>query len=283
MIIKTKQKIMLAHLVQMVVMAARRLAGRGPITEVSRQGVRWLLDLREGIDFSIWLFGSFEPETVRCYQQIIKPGDVVLDIGANIGAHTPHLARCVGLHGKVFAFEPTDYAFAKLTQNIALNPDLSSRIRCLQLLLSDTDAPAISTTSLYSSWPLKSEANTHHLHQGKLMTTQGARTLTLDSALASVQVSRLDCIKLDIDGAECAMLRGAQATLSRWHPTIVMELAPYVLEERGSTLAELIELLKAHGYILAEANTGKSLAMDTQRLQEVIPEGASLNVVARVP
>ena len=99
MIIKTKQKILLARWVQLLVMAARRLAGRGPSTQVTRQGIRWAQDLREGIDFSIWLLGSFEPETVRCYQRLIRPGDVVLDIGANIGAHTLPLARAVGPSG----------------------------------------------------------------------------------------------------------------------------------------------------------------------------------------
>lgn len=281
MIVKTKQKILLARAVQVIVMAVRRLTGRGPTTQVTRQGVRWELDLREGIDFSIWLLGSFEPETVRCYQQIIRPGDVVLDIGANIGAHTPHLAKSVGAAGKVFAIEPTDYAYAKLSRNVALNPALAGRIHCRQLLLGDTDAPGAPTAPLYSSWPLKDEAGTHHLHQGKLMTTAGARALTLDSALAAEGLDRLDCIKLDIDGAECAMLRGARMTLTRWHPVIVMELAPYVLEEKDTSLGELIGLLQAYGYALTDAATGKLLVMDATRLQAVIPPGASLNVVAR--
>ena len=281
MIIKTKRKMLLARGVQSIVMAARRLIGRGETTQVTRQGLRWELDLREGIDFSIWLLGAFEPETVRCYQRLIRSGDVVLDIGANIGAHTLHLARTVGPAGRVIAFEPTDYAFAKLTRNAALNPGLSGRIHCLQFLLGDTDQPDAPTAPLYSSWPLKDEAGLHHLHQGRLMNTSGARAHTLDTALASAGLGRLDCIKLDIDGAEVAMLRGARESLTRWHPTIVMELAPYVLEEKGASLVELIALLQAYGYILTDANTGRTLAMDAALLQSLIPPGASLNVVAR--
>lgn len=279
--LKTKQKIKLARLVQIVVLGARKLAGRNARTQVTRKHIAWELDLNEGIDFSIWLLGSFEPETVRCYQQIVRPGDAVLDIGANIGAHTPHLARCVGPQGRILAFEPTDYAFAKLTRNVALNPELAGRIQCLQLLLGDADAPAGPTASLYSSWPLKDEAGTHHLHQGKLMTTTGARALTLDTALATSGLNRLDCIKLDIDGAECAMLRGARATLTRWHPLIVMELAPYVLDEKGASLRELVQLLQGYGYSLADAASGQALVMDAAVLQAAIPPGASLNVVAR--
>lgn len=279
--LKTKQKMMLARLVQVVVMGSRRLVGLGALTRTRRQGVRWELDLREGIDFSIWLLGSFEPETVRCYRRLIKSGDVVLDIGANIGAHTPHLAACVGPAGQVVAFEPTDFAFAKLTRNVALNPALAGRIRCLQVMLVDVETADAPNIPLYSSWPLKSEAGLHHLHQGRLMTTAGARARTLDSAVASLGLARLDCIKLDIDGAECAMLRGAREVLTRWHPTIIMELAPYVLEERGTSLAELVGLLQGYGYCLADAASGKPLEMNAALLQAAIPPGASLNVVAR--
>ena len=281
MIIKTKHKMLLARWAQMVVLAARRLAGRGAATLVSRRGIRWQLDLQEGIDFSIWLLGTFEPRTRRCYQRFIRPGDVVLDIGANIGAHTLPLAQAVGPTGRVVAFEPTDYAFAKLLHNASLNPALAGRIKCLQILLGDADLPAAVTDPLYSSWPLKNEAGLHRLHQGRLMTTTGARVHTLDTALAAAGLSRLDCIKLDIDGAECGMLRGAHATLARWHPVIVMELAPYMLKEQGASLGELIGLLKAHGYTLADDATGKPIEMDVPRLEAIIPHGASINVVAR--
>jgi len=281
MIIKTKHKMLLARVALIFVMTARRLAGRTAITQVSRRGLRWELDLQEGIDFSIWLIGSFEPETVRCYQRLIRPGDVVLDIGANIGAHTLPLAQAVGPAGRVIAFEPTDFAFAKLTRNTALNPTLAGRIQCRQYLLGDSESASTAGTALYSSWPLKDADDRHHLHQGQLMTTAGAEAHTLDAALAAAGVQRLDCIKLDIDGAECALLRGAHASLTRWHPVIVMELAPYVLEEKGASLEELLDLLRVHDYVLTDAATGKVLSMDATQLKAIIPDGASLNVVAR--
>ena len=279
--LKTKQKIKLAHLAQTMVMGARKLAGRNAATQTRRHGIAWDLDLNEGIDFSIWLLGSFEPETVRCHQAIVRQGDIVLDIGANIGAHTLFLAQEVGPTGKVIAFEPTDYAFAKLRRNVAINPALAGRIQCLQFLLGDTDEPDAPAKSLYSSWPLKDEIGTHHLHQGRLMTTKGARTHRLDSAIATLGLEHVDCIKLDIDGAECSMLAGAREVLLRWQPIIIMELAPYVLEEKGTSLGVLVQLLKDYGYCLTDAGNGKSLEMDPVALQALIPAGASLNVVAR--
>lgn len=278
--LKTKQKMQLARFAQILALGARQLIGLGATARVERQGITWQLDLHEGIDFSIWLLHTYEPATVRSYLRIIQPGHVVLDIGANIGAHTLHLARAVGARGRVVAFEPTDYAFAKLAENLALNPALASRVGCKQFMLGDADAPLATTGPVYSSWPLKEEGELHDLHRGRLMTTNGASRRTLDSAVAEIGLSRVDCIKLDIDGHECAMLRGAREVLRRWHPTIIMELAPYVLEEHGASLGELLQLLAAHGYLLYHARADKMLTMDAPTLHEMIPPGASLNVVA---
>lgn len=278
--LKTKQKIAIANLAQTLVMGVRQFLGKGPNTKVRRSKIKWDLDLREGIDFSIWLLGSFEPETVRSYKKIVKAGDVVLDIGANIGAHTLPLAQAVGDHGKVIAFEPTDYAYAKLTQNCLLNPGLAERIHCLQVMLVDSEIAGKSTPGLYSSWPLKEETGQHEQHQGRLMTTVGAEARTLDSVILSLELDRVDFIKLDIDGFECGMMRGASEVLSKWKPTIVMELSPYVLEEQGSSLDELIELLRKHSYALYDLSGKNGISMDFALLHKMIPKGAGINALA---
>lgn len=279
--LKTKQKVAIANLIQTIVMGVRRLLGKGTQTRVRRSNVEWDLDLQEGIDFSIWLLGSFEPETVRSYQRIVKTGDVVLDIGANIGAHTLLLSQAVGPNGKVYAFEPTDYAYAKLSRNCSLNPDLANRIHCLQCMLVEPEVVGKPTPGLYSSWPLKEGPGLHELHQGRLMKTSGAEARTLDSIVFSLGLDRVDCIKLDIDGFECGMMRGAEEVLMRWQPNIIMELAPYALEEQGESLGELIRLLKKYRYVLYDLSEGATIVMNSETLKKQIPPGASLNVIAR--
>ena len=278
--LKTKQKIALAAALQLAVMSTRRLLGKGPETRVRRAEINWNLDLREGIDFSIWLLGAFEPETVRYYRRLLRAGDVVLDIGANIGAHTLPLAKAVGASGMVYAFEPTDYAFAKLTKNCALNPELVPRIRCMQYMLVDSEGAGAATPELYSSWPLEQSEGLHDLHQGRLMATTGAEARTLDSVVRSLNLRRLDCIKLDIDGFECAMLRGAGEVLRLWKPVIILELAPYALAEQGANLSQLMHLLGQSGYRLRYLSTGASLPTDAPTIEKQIPPGASVNVVA---
>ena len=128
MIIKTKHKILLARLIQAPIIILRKAIGLSTRITANRAGICWHLDLHEGIDFAIYLTGRYEPDTVTTMASLIKSGDVVLDIGANIGAHTLSMARMIGKEGEVFAFEPTKYAFDKLVANTTLNPNLRSKI-----------------------------------------------------------------------------------------------------------------------------------------------------------
>ena len=73
--------------------ALRTLAGKGDVGVFRRGGIVWELDLREGIDFAIYLQGGFEAATLREYGRIVRSGFVALDIGANIGSHTLPLAQ----------------------------------------------------------------------------------------------------------------------------------------------------------------------------------------------
>jgi FkbM family methyltransferase len=280
--LKTQHKIRIANLIWCLLMPLRRAFGFGYQFVGSRGGINWELDLREGIDFSIWLLGAFEPSTVRQYRKSIRPGSVVVDVGANIGAHTLPLADCVGKTGRVFAFEPTDFAFGKLLANCKRNPILAERIKAHQVMLvapQNTDLTI--TPALYSSWPLQVSSGLHNLHGGRLMPTLEARSQTLDDVLSKEKFCSIDFIKLDIDGYECDMLRGAFQTISQYRPEIIMELAPYALKEAGSSLAELVSLISSFGYIFFDIGNNDQLPMDALVLEDKIPVGASINVIAR--
>src|SRR2546429_242397 len=127
MILTTKTKIALASMAYRVIAAGRAVLGRDDHVITERGGLKWDLDLREGIDFSIYLLGAFERSTVVTLQKLAISGGVIFDIGANIGAHTLGLARSAGAKGRVFAIEPSDFAFTKLKRNLALNPELESQ------------------------------------------------------------------------------------------------------------------------------------------------------------
>lgn len=278
MLISTKQKIALARLAYAAVIGLRRLAGSGETAEVVRRGIRWSLDLREGIDLSIYLFGRFEPATVAAYSAFLSPGDIVVDAGANMGAHTLNLARCVGPRGRVLAFEPTVGAFARLQRNIALNPDLAASIVARQAMLVSEPGQAVEP-SAYASWRIDgaSSPDSHPLHLGTPISTLGAVGTTLDAATKDQRPVKL--IKLDVDGHELEVLGGAKELLHRDHPLIVMELAPYTMAERGQDPRKLYELLRDAGYRFLDLKQ-RQIDDDEGRLPE-IPAGSGVNVIAR--
>jgi FkbM family methyltransferase len=280
--LNTAQKIKIAQLASSCVLLARRLTARGTTATVQRGGLRWQLDLQEGIDFSIYLLGAFEPSTVRAYSRVVSPGATILDIGANVGAHTLFLARLCGAAGRVVAFEPTQYAFNKLRRNIELNPDIALRVSCQQVMLVATASSAIEQ-AIYSSWPLQDAADEelHAEHKGRLMVTAGATAETLDGALARLGVHQVDFVKLDVDGHEAEVLEGGRETFSRDRPAILMELAPFVFRDNMEKFTFMLKFFWALGYRLTDLSSGKVLPENVSEIIHMIPENGGINVLGR--
>jgi FkbM family methyltransferase len=275
----TKSKIKIAAALSMIVRAARTTFGStNDQVLLKRDGIAWCLDLKEGIDFGLFL-GLYERSTTTAIRRLVRSGDNVLDVGANIGAHTLELARQVGSTGKVLAFEPTFFAHSKLVQNIALNPGLAGIVKAEQLILA-ASAHSAPEPLIYSSWPLVPQDSLHPKHLGSQKTTAGARTMSLDTYLKQAELTRLDFIKLDVDGRECEVLEGAQQCLEKFRPIILMELAPYCLRERGGSLPRLVDSLCRWSYRIVRLN-GEELPIEAEKLDRLIGDGAGINVIAR--
>jgi FkbM family methyltransferase len=275
---KTRHKLALARAAYHVLHAGRALAGGSDEVVATRGGARYRLDLSQGVDFAVYL-GCFERATAAAFARYVRPGATALDIGANIGAHTLRLAGLVGEGGKVHAFEPTDFAFRKLKGNLALNPDLMRRVEPVHAFLG-TRTAGEPPSAIPSAWPLTGSADVHPKHLGESMVTAGAVTIRLDDYLLEQGRPRIDFVKLDVDGFECEVLGGAPQMLARDRPVFVMEIAPYVLVERGASLEQLVGLLAPHGYRFVTETGEKPLPATAAELAALVPEGASLNVVA---
>jgi FkbM family methyltransferase len=277
--VKTAIKIRLASTLYHALKAIRSFARAADVAQVRRNGLNWELDLREGIDLAIFVFGLFERETARALKKLVTPGSIVLDIGANIGAHTLNLGRLVGPTGKVYAFEPTTYAFSKLKRNLALNPEISARVVAEQVRL--TCEPKLDrTVEIYSSWKVVGEERRHPKHLGIAQSTGAAAVLTLDDYCNNSNLSGIGFVKLDVDGFETEVLTGGIQTLRGDLPTICMELAPYALEERGSSLTELLAVLGNLGYRLGNLKDLRNQSENAGSFSAHIADGSGINVVA---
>lgn len=276
----TKQKIAIARALSAIVVGMRQCCRLPAKTTAVRRGLTWELDLKEGIDLSIYLLGGFELRALRKYCELVRPGDTVVDIGANIGAHTLPLALLVGDTGRVLACEPTRYAYAKLRANIAANPPLAARITAHQIMLSSRVADRL-PDAIYSSWPMASAGDLHELHQGRLMSTGGAAVSTLDELVNSHRLSQIALIKLDVDGHEYEVLRGGLDTLRRLKPTLLVELAPYVHKDHQERFDDMLSLLWEAGYRLSDVATGRLLPRDIGEIRRRIPPYAGISAIGK--
>lgn len=279
--LKTAQKISLAKVAYSIIMPPRRLFGLTERAQVTRSGIRWELELGEGIDFSIYLLGGFELRTQRLYRKLVKPGDTILDIGANIGSHTLPLARLVGSGGKVFAFEPTNFAYRKLQRNIALNQELSPRIVAEQAMLTAPTQTSI-PLAFFARWPLRACGEVHTQHKGRLESSSGGHATTVDEVVHREGIARVALVKLDVDGYESCVLQGATKTLERDRPIVLLEIAPYLFDDRREDLSRIVAVFRQHDYVWFDANTKLPLPLEADRLSQLIPRGASCNVLARI-
>lgn len=278
---KTIHKIAAARAIYRVVRAGRTILGRADREIVVRSGITYELDLSQGIDFAIYLANIYERQTKLALRRLVAPSSLVLDIGANIGAHTLHLAQLVGPNGRVIAFEPTDFAFRKLCRNLELNPALEARVTPCHCFLTERNEDQV-PSAIYSSWPLAREAGLHAKHLGREMRTGAAQARSLDSVLSELADRKVALVKIDVDGFECDVLRGATRLLRDARPIFVMEVSPYVLEEHGASLEQLLSFFVPNGYAFYDERTWKPLPSAARELQRMVADGAGFNVVARV-
>lgn len=279
MFFSTNTKLKIARLLYGLVKFSRKIIGNSSdLLTCKRNNLTWSLNLKEGIDLSVYLFGCFEPKTEKAIRQYVKPGMTVLDIGANVGAHALPLAKYVGPTGRVYAIEPTDHAFKKLLKNKSLNPDLENTLIPIKATLNEPNGNQ--PKEIYSSWNLIDKNERHPRHGGVLSAVSNANNITLDALVEQLNLSRIDFVKMDVDGFECRILRGAKNTFRRFRPTMILELSPYVLEEQGDSIEILLNLLREFGYQLYHENNQKQLPQSIPELLKLIPKSGGINAIA---
>jgi FkbM family methyltransferase len=166
----------------------------------------------------------------------IRPGDTVLDIGANIGFYTKQFSDMVGPQGKVFAFEPDPTNFIHLQDNCKHLTNVTLR----QCAVSDRDGDLI----LYTSKKLNVDHRTYKPEEYD--EEINIACISIDTFLADQK--KVDFIKIDIQGFEVNAFRGMQNTLKN-NPDvkILSELSPYDLKLAGSSTREFIQILNTVG------------------------------------
>ena len=170
---------------------------------------------------------SWNPEEYRAFRAAVKPGATVIDIGANVGAYTLLFAQWVGSTGRVVAFEPAPASVAGLRHQLRLN-GVADRVEVVESAVADVVGTALFAADRASGANALIPDGHHGDH------TVSVRTTSLD-AFCEANHLHPDVIKIDVEGAELDVLRGARRTLAVRGIEAFVELHPAAWPSRGVT------------------------------------------------
>jgi FkbM family methyltransferase len=197
---------------------------RSPVFRLTRGGER----LRVPSDFRYTSVSAFllrdwtEPE-LRELDQLLSPGEVFIDVGANIGLYALKAARLVGPRGRVLALEPGQAAGDQLEANLALND--FGWVDLVRKAASDVDGRAVLHHVELGNDP-QAFSLIENLSAGERGET--VETVRLDTLVGAMALSRIDLVKIDVEGAEPMVIAGARECLARFKPAVIFECNAYL-------------------------------------------------------
>jgi FkbM family methyltransferase len=195
-----------------------------PILKGTLAGKRWLVKTR--INFFL---GTYEPDQSRLFEEYVKPGAVVCDLGAHVGYYTLLAAVLSGPGGKVYAFEPSPRNLSRLRRHVAMNA--CQNIVVFDYALSDHEGTAHFETQCGSGVGHLSESGGIEV-----------KLTTLDILAAEGRITLPNVLKIDVEGAEYDVLTGGIQLLTKSHPVI------FLSTHNPEVKAKCLRLLEGLGY-----------------------------------
>jgi FkbM family methyltransferase len=240
---------------------------------ISLNGYKIKVNLSYQMGSLIYWRGAHEWAPLYLLQNEIKKGMVVYDIGANIGEVS---LFCANLGAKVYSFEPMRDTFETLNQNISINK-FESKITPYSVALSDKNGEAdlFASNDVDELGSFEDGFHTLYARDERSVLLYKTKIETMDDKLQ--EMTPPDFIKVDVEGGELFVLKGAAKTLEKYHPKIMMEYADGNCKAAGYDRNDLVDFLKPFGYkFYSIENRGKLIALETA---DDIPDFANLYCV----
>ncbi|MBI4507921.1 MAG: FkbM family methyltransferase [Chloroflexi bacterium] len=245
-----------------------------PLIESVGSGYRMALNPTDYVERCVYFFGYYELAFARWLEGRLRPGMVFCDVGAHVGQYTLMAAAAVGEAGRVYAFEPEPRNFGRLRSNVELNGFRNVFLH--QCAVSDVSGGA--TFYVHSGGNFNS--GNHSLRPDPDLAHPQAivvRTVTLADAL--LHAPKIDMIKIDVEGAEMLVLRGAEAILVRDHPIVLFEAEERQTTRFGYSTIELKRYVSSLGYAIYRGRRAKRTSGLEDVLMDEIEQYAMLVAV----
>ena len=201
------------------------------------KGHRMILDSGDGRPSVGMVIDVFEEETTRLFERLVKPGMVVIDIGAHVGYYTLISARQAGPDGRVYAFEPDPDNHATLLRNIELNG--YDNVVAARKAVSDR----VGDAQLYLSATVSGNHSIYH-HSQSQRGSIPVETTTVDAMLEELDWPQVDLVKIDVEGGEVAVLDGMIQLLEKSNAlNLIIEFMPSLLHSAEVAPAKFLDKL----------------------------------------
>ncbi|MDP4604787.1 MAG: FkbM family methyltransferase [Erythrobacter sp.] len=210
--------------------------GSGENFAMDWRGMKVWIDREQAIDMRLYATGDYEPETLTVLAKLATPNSVVIDIGANIGLVSMWLSQCVGTEGKVIAVEPSRWACDCIERNLQLSG--ISNVDVVHAAASDSTGVAELDV-----------INGYRIDNLDTRKSERVSFVTVDEIIRDKNIDSISVLKIDTDGFEMGVFRGAHNTLSNLKPALVFEYGPDHLRKHSGVEPEfLISFLNEYDY-----------------------------------
>jgi len=233
-----------------------------PLRMSWHKGLTIQIHLGNDLSRALFIGGCIEPNEFVFLDSVLKEGMVFVDAGANEGLYSLFASRCVGTSGRVFSFEPSQREFQRLECNILLNG--LQNVHAVRAALAE--APGEMQLSIAGSPHAGQNTLGNFIYQVPLLRTESVSAQTLDAFAAESGLTRLDVLKLDVEGAERRVLEGSRRVLRQMRPMVLLEACDAALQAQGSSLPDVLEFLRSQDYRVYafDGSTGKPVLADSE-------------------
>ncbi|OGU40308.1 MAG: hypothetical protein A2X61_10850 [Ignavibacteria bacterium GWB2_35_12] len=232
-----------------------------------RNKIKMDLDLNEFLQSYLYLFGSYELPTIRFIKKTLKKGDIVIDIGANVGYLSLTFAQIIGDLGKVYGFEPEKRNFEIFNENIKLNG--FKNIHPYKLAVSDNNK----IIKLYLSKNENQGIHSTLLHTDTLSENfEEIEAIILDDFVIQNKIYKIDLVKIDVEGAEIDVVNGMKNILRDKKPVLILELVSELQKLKNMTTSDFKKMMHNEfnysSYIINEKGFLNKVSIDIEHISD---------------